>query len=264
MTSNIFLNKRYFLNTLPPFNGARFEIWKVVFRIFIRSIDFELRENLINEMFMPTHQTNGEVVDKLDSLWTVEETINFQIYFKTNNFLVMSLYDSKILYVYNCKTAKEMWDNLEIIYGVSPKVKQEEMNTPGDNDEGIIHQWFLSFRIERNYIGLFSTNQYLRVKNLKLNLILKSKDGSIHKFQEKTKTGIFEMLKELVQQLKDEGFNSNTEESLPTSSNSYQTTPMVSFKRIYSVIEWSSEDSTSSEEPYLWEDVKKKKHPVES
>lgn len=51
---------------------------------------------------------------------------------------------------------------------------------------------------------------------------------------------------ELFQLLKDEGASSKAEES-PTSSNSYQTTLLASFKRIYSVVERYSEDSTSNE-----------------
>lgn len=43
----------------------------------------------------------------------------------------MYLDDSEILYVYNCKIAKEIWDNLEMIYEISPSIEQKEMNTRG-------------------------------------------------------------------------------------------------------------------------------------
>lgn len=58
-----------------------------------------------------------------------------------------------------------MWDTLEMIYGVSQSIKQEEMNTRGEEDESITHQCSTKFRISRNYIGTFITNQYLRVKS---------------------------------------------------------------------------------------------------
>lgn len=73
MTSNTFSNKRSFLNTPPSFNGVIFELWKTRFKIFIQSIDIELWETLINDMFISIHQIDGEVADKSDSLWTVEE-----------------------------------------------------------------------------------------------------------------------------------------------------------------------------------------------
>lgn len=85
----------------------------------------------------------------------------------------------------------------------------------------------------KNYIGTFVTNQYLRIKNWKLNSVLKSKDWSYREFQEKLKKKeIIENLNELVQLLKDEGQCSKIEES-STSPNSYQTTPMDFLERTY-------------------------------
>lgn len=93
-----------------------------------------------------------------------------------------------------------------MIYGVSSSIKQEEMNIRGKEDEDIIHQRFPNFRIARNYIGPFVTNQYLRIKNWKHNIILKSKDQSVCKLQEKSKKGeIIKKLNEIVQLLKYEG-----------------------------------------------------------
>lgn len=106
--SNTFLNKSYFLNTFAPFNGAIFEIWKARFRICIHSISFELWETIIDVTFVPSHQANGEVVDKHDFVWTVEEKRKLEIDFKAKNVLVMTLDDSKLLYIYNCKTVKEI------------------------------------------------------------------------------------------------------------------------------------------------------------
>lgn len=91
MTSNTYFNKRTFLNTTPSFNCDGFELWKAWFKIFRQSFDLELWEIIINGLFIPTHRINGEVVDKLYFLWTEEEKSKFEIYFKTKNFLVMSL-----------------------------------------------------------------------------------------------------------------------------------------------------------------------------
>lgn len=99
------------------------------FEIFIQSIDFEFWETLINMPFINIHQIDEEVLDKSYFLWTVEENRKFEIGFKTNKFLVTSLDDSKLFYVYNFKTAKEMWDTIEMIYRVSSSFEQEEMNT---------------------------------------------------------------------------------------------------------------------------------------
>lgn len=56
------------------------------------------------------------------------------------------------------------------------------MNTRGEEDEDTIHQCFSKFRSVRNHIGTFTTNQYLRVKNWKVNPILTSKVESLNEF----------------------------------------------------------------------------------
>lgn len=68
-----------FLNTPSPFNGDRFELWKDKFKIFIQSFDLELWETIINGPFIPTHYTNGEVLDIPNFLWNEEEKRKFGI-----------------------------------------------------------------------------------------------------------------------------------------------------------------------------------------
>lgn len=42
-------------------------------------------------MFIPTHNINSELIDKLDFLWTVEYKRKIEIDFKAKNLVVMSL-----------------------------------------------------------------------------------------------------------------------------------------------------------------------------
>lgn len=78
--------------------------------------------------------------------------------------------------------------------------------------------------------------------------MFKSRDVSIHEFQENSKKDkIIEKLNELFQLFKYEDISSRNKESSTNSSNSYQTTHMVSFEGTYSIVEWSSEDLTSNE-----------------
>ena len=46
-------------------------------------------------MFIPTHYINGEVVDKIDFLWTKEEKRKLKINFQTKNILGMYLNENK-------------------------------------------------------------------------------------------------------------------------------------------------------------------------
>lgn len=80
-----------------------------------------------------------------------------------------------------------MLDTLEMMYGVSPSIQQEEMNTQVAEDKDTTFRCFLKFRNFKNYIGTFVTNQCLRVKNCTFNPILKSKYGSLHEFPKKSK-----------------------------------------------------------------------------
>lgn len=53
----------------------------------------------------------------------------FEVDLKTKNVLVMSLKENQFRYVLNYNSIKEMWGILEMIYGVSPSIKQKVMNT---------------------------------------------------------------------------------------------------------------------------------------
>lgn len=137
-----------------------------------------------------------------------------------------------------------MWDTLEMIYGFFDSIEQEQINTQGEEDENTSFKCFSKVRNIKNYIRTLVTKQCLWIKNWKFKLILKLNNGSLHEFQEKSrKKKVIEKLSKLVQLLKYEGASSKTEES-PTSSNSYQTTPIVSFERTYSIVEKFLEDLT--------------------
>lgn len=53
ITSNIYSNKRTFLNTPPWFNGERFDLWKTIFKILIEILNLKLWEIIINGLFIP-------------------------------------------------------------------------------------------------------------------------------------------------------------------------------------------------------------------
>lgn len=139
-------DNRSFINTPPLFSDNRFNIWQARFRLFLQSVNHELWETIINNQFIPTHKVNDEAVDKPNSLWKNKENRKFEIDFKTKNFIAMSLNDSKFHYVYRCQTTKEIWDSLEMIYRVSPSIKQEKMNTRGKEEENKTLKCFSKLR----------------------------------------------------------------------------------------------------------------------
>lgn len=93
-----------------------------------------------------------------------------------------------------------------MIHEAFSSIEQEKMNTRGKDGEVTNHGYFYKFRNIGNYVGNYINNKYLRIKNQKFNPILKSKDGILHEFQEKSrKKKIVEKMNDLVQLIKYEG-----------------------------------------------------------
>lgn len=91
----------------------------------------------------------------------------------------MSLNDTIFHYVHHCNTSKEMWGNLEMLYEVSPSIKQQKMNTRGKEDN---HGYFYKFISIGKFVENYFTNKYLRIKNWKFNPTLESADESLYVF----------------------------------------------------------------------------------
>lgn len=99
----------------------------------------------------------------------------------------MSLNENKFLYVLKCNSVQEMWDTLEITYGVSPSIEHDGMNTPGKEDECecFFHKCFSTLINFEHNLRTFFTNKYLRINiwNQKPDPILKSRDENVYDFQ---------------------------------------------------------------------------------
>lgn len=85
----------------------------------------------------------------------------FEIDFETETFLVISLDDSQFFYVHNWKSAKEMWETLEMIYGISLNIKQERMKTRGEEGNILFISAYLNLEmLEIKLEPLSLTNIY--------------------------------------------------------------------------------------------------------
>lgn len=88
-----------------------------------------------------------------------------------------------------------MWDTLEVIYGVPPKMEQDGMNTRGEEVETpneceiCFHIWCSTLRNFGTYVITVVINKYLRIKNRnqKPGQILKSRDRMFMIFQKNSK-----------------------------------------------------------------------------
>lgn len=118
-----------FINTPPPFDGDRFELWKARFEIFIKAYKFEMCDILNSGHFIPTFSFNDEAVNKHDFGWIKEDLRKFKLGFKLKHHLINTWSSKEFYYVFTCESNKKVLDTLEIVYGVSPNNKQEGMNT---------------------------------------------------------------------------------------------------------------------------------------
>ena len=94
----------------------------------------------------------------------------------------MFLNNTNFHYVHICKTSKDIWDALKLIYGDSPSIKQEKINTQGKEDNhGCFYNYTSIGKFSENYVA----NKKFRITSLKFNATLKSIDMSLREFQEK-------------------------------------------------------------------------------
>lgn len=97
-------------------------------------------------------------------------------------------------------------ETFEMIYGVSPSIEQEGLNTWDKEDgcEWFFHNFFSTFKTFGNNFITFITNKYLISKNCnqKSDPILKSRDENVYDFQKKSKMEEnIEKLNDLIQVL---------------------------------------------------------------
>lgn len=85
------------MTTLPPFDGGRFDLWKVKFETFIKDNDFEIWDILNNNMFITTLSINYEVINKPEFDWTEEDLKKVKLGLKVKHLLINAL-SSKLFY----------------------------------------------------------------------------------------------------------------------------------------------------------------------
>jgi len=78
----------------------------------------------MNGPFIPKHVVNNKQVDKPWNLWIEEEWKLAQYDCTTKNILTSSLYMNEFFRVSQCKSAKDMWDVLEVTHEGTNNLKR--------------------------------------------------------------------------------------------------------------------------------------------
>ena len=113
----------------PGFNGKDYAYWKERMRIFIEGIDVDIWDAVENGPFVPTHIVNGALVVKERGEWTNNDKIKVQHNLRAKNIITSALSPDEFFRISNCKTAQEMWDNLQVTHEGTSEVKRARTNT---------------------------------------------------------------------------------------------------------------------------------------
>lgn len=191
--------------------------------MFIKQNDFEMWDVLINGKFILTFSFNYRVVSKLDFHWTEEDKRKVKLGFKVKRVFISALNSKEFCYVFNCDSAKEVWDTFEIIHGVSPKTEQERTSTKiyefgmPNEYESHSHRLYSIIGTHGGYIRTFVSNNYIRIMscNYRSDSILNSNDrhAFVEFHEESRKEEIIKKFNEFIHPLRDKGVNSRMLES---------------------------------------------------
>ena len=98
-------------------------------RIFIQSTDYALWKIITNGPEMPAiTNEEGVKVPKLEDQWSPEDQKKVELSAKTINMMHCAISFEEYREISRCKTAKEMWDKLQITHEGTKQVRQTKAN----------------------------------------------------------------------------------------------------------------------------------------
>jgi len=109
----------------PMFSGVNYQFWKIRMKIFIESIYQWIWDAIINGPYTPKHIVDDVQVNKPWTQCNEEERRRAQYDCNAKNILTSSLNMDEFFRVSQCKSAKEMWEVLEVTHEGTNDVKRE-------------------------------------------------------------------------------------------------------------------------------------------
>ena len=130
--------------------------------VHIQSVDMDVWDAVVNGRFQPQVVANSVVQEKPKADWSDDDKRKVQYDLKVRNILISSLGVNEYHFVSHCKTAKAMWDALEILHERTDDVKQSKINT-------LVQQYEL-FRMEDGESISFMKMRFTHIVNKLQNL----------------------------------------------------------------------------------------------
>ena len=115
-------------NRPPLFAGENYPFWKIRMQIFLESQDKGILDATLNGPYVPTKTVDSETVLKPFSEWTTDENRKAQYDVKARNIIASALTIDEFFKISQCKSAKEMWDVLEVTHEGTYEVKRARKN----------------------------------------------------------------------------------------------------------------------------------------
>jgi hypothetical protein len=105
-------------NKAPLFNGGGYTLWKIRMKNFLLSLDFDVWKSIEDGYTAPTTPPKDNVGNKIYNNNSREV-----------NVILGGLTNSICVKVMHCKSSKEIWDKLEVVYEGDDKVKAAKLHT---------------------------------------------------------------------------------------------------------------------------------------
>jgi len=117
------------LNRPPLFEGEHFSFWQKRIEIFIQSIDPSAWNAIIKGPFIPTKELNGELIPKEWDEMRDNEKRKVQDDQKAKNIFISGLSSDEFVHTTRSKSAKEIWNMLEVTYEGTTDVRRAIKHT---------------------------------------------------------------------------------------------------------------------------------------
>uniref|UniRef100_A0A151UI80 DUF4219 domain-containing protein n=1 Tax=Cajanus cajan TaxID=3821 RepID=A0A151UI80_CAJCA len=112
--SNLPYGEGVFIHRPPIFNGENYVYWKIRMRIFIEAIDIAVWDAIENGPYIPmTKDDDGKRKKTLEAKNIITSALSIDEFFRISQ----------------CKSAKEMWDTLQVTHEGTSDVKRSRKHT---------------------------------------------------------------------------------------------------------------------------------------
>eukprot|EP00257_Ricinus_communis_P013422 XP_015570851.1 uncharacterized protein LOC107260789 [Ricinus communis] len=197
----------------PPFlNGTDYTdymYWKVKMRVFIKAMDYDMWMMIEDGPHHPTKTVDSREVDKDKDQWDEDDKRLIRLEATAMHVLYCALDDNAFASVFECDSAKAIWDKLEVLHEGNTRAKEMKISMLEEDYEQFkmktyesINEMFTRFMhitnalnsLGRTYTDVELVNKFLR----SLSKSWKPKVTQIRETKDLSRTSIHELVGFLV------------------------------------------------------------------